>query len=828
MKNISYPLLLGAALVIGLNGCVANSVVSMASPRPALTPEMSTSTTAPEPELSTPTTTSIPEGKTIVVSSVEDSGTGTLRQAMQDAQAGDTITFDLAVFPPDHPSTIFLKGNDISLALPEITQGRLTIDASDAGVILDGSKTSGEWVNCISIRSDENTIRGLQIAHFPGSGIGIMGGSKNNMIGGDRNEGQGPLGQGNLSSGNYTGIDLQDESTSFNVISGNLVGTEISGMAAFGNQGTGVYLANGASQNTIGPGNIIAYNSEGIIVHKSNSTGNTITQNSVHHNVDFGISLGAGGNAGRTEPGIIGYDLQAGSVTVMTCPRCTVEVYSDETSQGEVFEVKGTADDLGFLALDTKTPFSKPHLTAIATDLEGTSSGFSPPTEGNYLLAPDVSGSALLQAENDNIKNKIIPKNSAELKDNRMGTFTGSLLLPAREPEVFPDMTLDSGHITGMGFKRFRFTINSIETPKIDWEKSEFSIDPAHDEFISALADAGVTLTYVLSFWDTDRVMQGGNLQTPRFRNEEEVQRYLEYVRFTVRHFKGRVDYFEIWNEPNHPNPDYTPQQINAPDYINLVKRIEPVIREEYPQAKIVVGGTTSLIDEDSQSYLFAILNSDIMPLVDAVSWHPMYGSSPEYDRHRQYYYGYPALVQKLKDTANSHGFAGEFIADEIHWPTPSQPEQGWPTYSNIQSVKYMARSVLIHLGMDMAVTQLMLVNNPQLVETNANLSTVMAGSRTIDLTVDLQSEADSVKTYGFSLPGGDQLVALWNDGSAVDFDSGIPSTVTIPGYAGWKATGIDVLNGFEQEIVTSMDNGDLVIRDFRLKDYPIMIRLSK
>ena len=62
----------------------------------------------------------------------------TLRQALQLAQAGDTITFDPAVFPPATPASIFPQGG-----LPDIWQGNLTIDASNAGVILDGNNAGG-------------------------------------------------------------------------------------------------------------------------------------------------------------------------------------------------------------------------------------------------------------------------------------------------------------------------------------------------------------------------------------------------------------------------------------------------------------------------------------------------------------------------------------------------------------------------------------------------------------------------------------------------------------------------------------------------------------
>ena len=104
-------------------------------------------------------------GKTFVVTSIADSGPGTLRQALQDAQNGDTITFDSTVFPPDTPATISLARE-----LPYITQGNMTIDASDAGVVINGSMITTPEANGLSIKSNNNVIRGLQIVDFAQAG----------------------------------------------------------------------------------------------------------------------------------------------------------------------------------------------------------------------------------------------------------------------------------------------------------------------------------------------------------------------------------------------------------------------------------------------------------------------------------------------------------------------------------------------------------------------------------------------------------------------------------------------------------------------------------
>ena len=117
-----------------------------------------------------------------IVNSTSDSGTGSLRYAITNASPGDSITFDLSVFPPASPDTIVLAN-----PLPALDQGNLVIDASDAGVLIDGSMISESETNGIYIFSNNNVIRGLHIKDFSKAGIVLEGGAQNNTIGGDRN-----------------------------------------------------------------------------------------------------------------------------------------------------------------------------------------------------------------------------------------------------------------------------------------------------------------------------------------------------------------------------------------------------------------------------------------------------------------------------------------------------------------------------------------------------------------------------------------------------------------------------------------------------------------
>jgi hypothetical protein len=164
----------------------------------------------------------------IDVNSTADSGPGTLRQALLDAVKGDTITFNSAVFPLISPSTITLT----SAMLPSINQGQIAIDASSAGVIIDGeSLSTGDGLH---IASDSNTVKGLEIKYFI-DGIRIADESCSNLIGGSH------IGEPNIISGNRAnGISIGGAGTGNAILSNSI----------FSNSNLGIDLGNdGATDN---------------------------------------------------------------------------------------------------------------------------------------------------------------------------------------------------------------------------------------------------------------------------------------------------------------------------------------------------------------------------------------------------------------------------------------------------------------------------------------------------------------------------------------------------------------------------------------------------
>ena len=749
-------------------------------------------------------------GREIVVISTADSGQGSLRWALVTASSGDVVTFDPRVFPPENPAAIYPRSE-----LPAISSGKVTVDASNAGVVIDGSGVSGYCTTGLQVYSDHNTVMGLSIMGFSCSGIAVCGGS-HNVIGGDRTQGLGPNGQGNCVGENGVGIDICDYGTEDNHVLGNLVGLTSDGRV-WGNRHQGIWIENGAANNVIGPDNVIAYNHEvGIDVYGEDAYENRISRNNIFRNERQAIRLWSGGNKGLPAPWVSDSDQADGLAIGSACPGCVVELFSDLGDEGLVYEGQATADAAGAFRFSKRGPLEGSTIVATATGAAGNTSELSRPA-GSF---------ASMQAENGSPRWQLVSKRSAELADNRIGGLWARLW--GRPLYSLP--LLEQRDIFPLGFKRATLAINSSDWDTVAWDKPELEIHPAHDALFTDVAANQIKITYRLNFWNKAENATWQDVPVPRFKSEHEILAYLDFVRFIARSLGDRVYCFELWGEPSLLD---CPNMIEVQDYINLAKRAIPVIRAECPQAKIMVGSVDYLMLSHPQEYLFAVLESEIMPLVDVIAWHPMYWTSPEHDA--PYYYEYPDIVRRIKEAASSHGFQGEYEADELSWTSPDwewgddvAPLEMMFPYTEEVCAKYHARGVVMHLGMDVtAGLGFVCGDRPYVSDVIKNLCTVMAGHEAIDMPVEIEIPYKPTDYCGFRYPDGDRILAVWTDGVAQDDDPGVLATITFPGLVTEAVTGIDVLHGFEQELTFEIDGANTIVRDLLVKDYPTLIHLG-
>jgi uncharacterized repeat protein (TIGR01451 family) len=263
---------------------------------------------------------------TFTVANSDDSGPGSLRQAIIAANnlAGlDTIEFAI---PGTGPYTIQPLSGLPSIDDPVILDGTTQLGFADHPIIeLDGSQVATEVG--LSIGAGGSTLRGLVINRFA-VGILLSGGGGNlvegNYIGSDLT---GMVSLGNAfngvsivsSSANViggttaaarnvivgNGQDGIDVNGTGNTIEGNYIGLGADGATALGNARNGIHFLN--SQNTIGgttpgAGNVISGNGRHGI-HDEDGSAIIIQGNFIGTDATGLIAVGNKGDGVKTEPG---------------------------------------------------------------------------------------------------------------------------------------------------------------------------------------------------------------------------------------------------------------------------------------------------------------------------------------------------------------------------------------------------------------------------------------------------------------------------------------------------------------------------------------------
>jgi len=140
-----------------------------------------------------------------------------------------------------------------------------------AGVWMNGQGTSGNTVAGNFIGTD---ITGTMALGNANPGIRIDGGASSNRVGTD-GKSIDDVGERNVISGNYHGVYIADTGTKGNVVAGNLIGTDITGVLALGNVEDGVDIFGGASSNWIGvnPKGGTAVGDEGNVISGNGALG---------------------------------------------------------------------------------------------------------------------------------------------------------------------------------------------------------------------------------------------------------------------------------------------------------------------------------------------------------------------------------------------------------------------------------------------------------------------------------------------------------------------------------------------------------------------------
>ena len=201
----------------------------------------------------------------------------------------------------------------------------------------------------------------------------------------------------------------------------------------------------------------------------------------------------------------------------------------------------------------------------------------------------------------------LIPRRSSQIKDG----FGINSNLP-RAPYVPPNRWWWTRMFdAGVNFIRIGQYENSSDYTGWDWverKRGEYSVVPELDDYVDSLVENGVHIEIQLLYGNplytspAGRLPQSinpapGSAHNPDRslyalfwppKTPEQIQAFANYARWMVNHFRGRVEYYEIWNEPNINYWNPTP---NPEDYGRLFKAAASAIHETDPKAKVVFGG---------------------------------------------------------------------------------------------------------------------------------------------------------------------------------------------------------------------------------------------
>ncbi len=303
---------------------------------------------------------------TITVTSTNDDlavdGTVSLREAISSINAGANVNADVVAvgtYGTNDTIDFLIRGAGVQTiavasALPTITKPVVidgysqpgaspnTLAVGDNAVILIELNGAGAITGTdgLDIAAANSTVRGLAINHFSsGDGIRVFGaGAMNNVVAGNfigtdatgtvalaNSDGValdtgattntiGGLTSGarNVISGNaQDGVSiLNGFSAGSNFVEGNYIGTDVTGAAALGNGGDGVFIT--GSFNTVGVGNVISGNTfDGVDISATETTveGNLIGTNAagtavLGNRMDGVLILGSVNTIGGTLGGL--------------------------------------------------------------------------------------------------------------------------------------------------------------------------------------------------------------------------------------------------------------------------------------------------------------------------------------------------------------------------------------------------------------------------------------------------------------------------------------------------------------------------------------------
>lgn len=201
---------------------------------------------------------------------------------------------------------------------------------------------------------------------------------------------------------------------------------------------------------------------------------------------------------------------------------------------------------------------------------------------------------------------------------------------------------------------------DEIHWDRVEREKGVLEVDDNILQNVENTVKAGIEPMIILDYGN--KFYDDGNAPV----SKEAVEGFVRYCEFMARTFKGKIKYWEVWNEPNtegfwRPTP-------NPKDYGNLLKAAYQACRKGNSDCT-VIGIVTAGVPLE---FIEAVLKEGTSKSMDILSVHPYrYPSTPEES-------GLADDLVKVRGLMERYG-----MKDKPLWIT----EIGWPTHIGSKGV---------------------------------------------------------------------------------------------------------------------------------------------
>jgi hypothetical protein len=247
---------------------------------------------------------------------------------------------------------------------------------------------------------------------------------------------------------------------------------------------------------------------------------------------------------------------------------------------------------------------------------------------------------------------------------------------------------------------------------------------------------------------------------------------FASYLYDMVTRYKGRIRYWQMWNEPDYPSGDQGPGTTGSngasrswmgsvADYVRLLQVGATLVHGIDPSAKVTLGGL------GYETYLAAILEQGGAPYFDVVDFHAYGSDHTTSESVLTSSWGFLGRYRAMKQVLADHGITGKaFGCSETGFPADDQAEQAnyvdklFATAVAQGDIETVQWGVFTNPGFNDIglIDQATLTQKTQGYLAYRFASRQLGDARVANLPTDL-----GVSGYRFEKPNGSSLYVLWS-----------------------------------------------------------------